>query len=73
MFLEISMSVKPERVKVLGLDQIIISGRSLALKRCFVFRLLTFNKNLSDDRYQEKPKEMEQIFTKPLTSCYCYI
>ena len=50
MFLEISMSVKPERVKVLGLDQIIISGRSLALKRCFenlIQNGLTYGKNVN--------------------------
>ena len=48
-FLEISMSTKPERVKILGHDQIIINGRSLALKRCFenlVQNGLTYGKNV---------------------------
>ena len=50
MFLEISMSTKPERVKILGHDQIIINGRSLALKRCFenlVQNGLTYGKNVN--------------------------
>ena len=50
MFLEISMSTKPERVKIFGHDQIIINGRSLALKRCFenlVQNGLTYGKNVN--------------------------
>ncbi len=49
-FLEISMSTKPERVKIFGHDQIIINGRSLALKRCFenlVQNGLTYGKNVN--------------------------
>ncbi len=50
MFLEISMSTKPERIKILGHDQIIINGRSLALKRCFenlIQNGLTYGKNVN--------------------------
>ena len=49
-FFEISMSTKPERVKIFGHDQIIINGRSLALKRCFenlVQNGLTYGKNVN--------------------------
>ena len=50
MFLEISMNAKHERVKVLVQDQIIINGRSLALKRCFenlIQNGLTYGKNVN--------------------------
>ena len=50
MFLEISKSTKTERVKILGHDQIIINGRSLALKRCFenlIQNGLTYGKNVN--------------------------
>ena len=50
MFLEISKSTKPERVKILGHDQIIVNGRSLALKRCFenlIQNGLTYGNNVN--------------------------
>ena len=50
MFLKISMSAKHEKVKVLFQDQIIINGRSLALKRCFenlIQNGLTYGKNVN--------------------------
>jgi len=50
MFLEISMSTKPERVKILGHDQIVVNGRSLALKRCFenlIQNGLTYGNNVN--------------------------
>ena len=50
MFIEISKSTKPERVKILGHDQIIVNGRSLALKRCFenlIQNGLTYGNNVN--------------------------
>ncbi len=50
MFLEISKSTKPERVKILGHDQIVVNGRSLALKRCFenlIQNGLTYGNNVN--------------------------
>ena len=50
MFLEISKSTKTERVKILGHDQIVVNGRSLALKRCFenlIQNGLTYGNNVN--------------------------
>ncbi len=50
MFLKISKSTKPERVKILGHDQIVVNGRSLALKRCFenlIQNGLTYGNNVN--------------------------
>lgn len=50
MFLEISKSTTPERIKILGHDQIVVNGRSLALKRCFenlIQNGLTYGNNVN--------------------------
>ena len=50
MFLEISKSTTPERIKILGHDQIDVNGRSLALKRCFenlIQNGLTYGNNVN--------------------------
>ena len=50
MFLEISKSTTLERIKILGHDQIVVNGRSLALKRCFenlIQNGLTYGNNVN--------------------------